>query len=386
MSGPRPDAFLFLRWGFVMGLCAGWSNGAKHTGVLMRAPLPFLLLLASCAGAPASLPASEASSTSASSASMKALPPNALNQEALSQKIEALSEQAAPGVLGVAVKHLTTNELWSLHGGRAFPMQSVFKAPLGAAVLAQVDAGALSLTTPFEIRRADLSIFRSPIAARFSGEVMTFTLKELLVAAVGDSDNTAADVLMKRIGGPASVNDFLASHKIQGMRVDRYETEMQTESNGIRAFDLSMITYEGVKAALEKVPAKARKEAFNAYLKDPRDTSTPLAAVDFLEKLVAGSLLSAGSTALLLQIMEETQTGKNRLKAGLPPGARLAHKTGTSLDVQGTNGATNDIGIITLPNGAQVAVAVFLSGATLAEEEREEILAEVARAVVSAAQ
>jgi beta-lactamase class A len=251
-------------------------------------------------------------------------------------------------------------------------------------VLAQVDAGRLSLDEVIAIREQDLSPPYSPVADAWPGE-KSYTVRDLLVRAVGGSDNTAADVLMKRIGGPGMVQAWLGDVGIHELRIDRYERELQTDIYGMAAFRPEWRGEAAFTAALAAVPPSTRQAAMTAYLTNHRDTATVSAALAFLRKLAEGQLLSRQSTELLLRIMTETTTGESRLKAGLPLGATLAHKTGTGRTDLGVNPATNDIGIITLKDGRRYAVAVFLAGSPASDAERDDIIADVARAVARAA-
>ena len=307
-----------------------------------------------------------------------------LDTELLDRDIGAIARRAAPAAFDVGVLNIDGGETWALSATRAFPMQSVFKAPLGAAVLAEVDAGRLSLDEIITLREQDLSPPYSPVADAWPG-VKSYTVRDLLARAVGGSDNTAADVLMKRIGGPGMVQAWLGEQGIRDLRIDRYERELQTDVYGMPAFRPEWRGEAAFTAALAAVPPATRQAAMAAYLSDRRDTATVSAALTFLQKLVGGQLLSRGSTDLLLRIMTETTTGQNRLKAGLPPGATLAHKTGTGRTDLGVNPATNDIGVITLKDGRRYAVAVFLAGSPASDAERDDIIADVARAVVRAA-
>ncbi|MEO7718081.1 MAG: class A beta-lactamase [Capsulimonas sp.] len=309
----------------------------------------------------------------------KAVAPH-LNTATLFQRISALAARAKPGALGVAVMDLSGGPVWAFHGARRFPMQSVFKAPLAAAVLARVDHGTLSLNKTVVLRRGDLH--GGLIADKFQGDQETFTVRALLKAAVIDSDNTAADALLRVIGGPRSVTSYLQAHGLREIRVDRSEQMLARTIAGVpSSISLSADDDDAVRA----VPAETRRRALTAYLRDPRDTATPIGAVQFLVALKRGKLLSPKSTAMLLQDMEDVRTGLKRLKAGLPAGARLAHKTGTSGIFEGLSAATNDIGLITLPNGQTLAVAVFLMASPAPEAQREAVLADVARAAVAAA-
>jgi beta-lactamase class A len=306
-----------------------------------------------------------------------------LDAVALARAVEAVAARLAPGALGVAVEDLATGLAWSRDGQRPFPMQSVFKAPLGAAVLAASDAGRLDLDGAVTLTASDLSPPYSRIAAAFPQRV-TYTVRELLEAAAGGSDNTAADVLMARLGGPGEVTRWLRTQGVEGMRVDRYEREFQAELAGLPAFRAEWATEAGFAAALANVPIDRRRRALAAYLADPRDTATPLAAVDFLRRLAGGRLLSPGSTRTLLEVMTRTTTGARRLKAGLPAAAVLAHKTGSARPELGQNPALHDVGLVTLPGGRTLALAVFTGSTTAPFAEVESAIADVARAVVAA--
>lgn len=310
-----------------------------------------------------------------------------LDAALLNEEGASLAARATAGAdnarFGAALINLESGELWAFNGSEPFPMMSVFKAPLGAAVLAEVDAGRLDLEETLNLTDEDLSPPYSAVADAYPGR-RAYTVGQLLELAVADSDNTAADVLMRRIGGPGVVTAWLRSHNIEDMRVDRYERQIQPELAGLDSFRPEWKGESAYGPVHRGVPDDRRFAATLAYMRDPRDTSTPRAALLFLSKLAAGELLSEASTERLLRIMTETPTGADRLKAGLPPGARLAHKTGTARTDFGMNPATNDIGIVTLPDGRLYAMAVFLSGSPLEEAAREAVFADFARLAVRA--
>jgi beta-lactamase class A len=307
-----------------------------------------------------------------------------LDRETLTAQFQRVADRAAPGTLGVAMEDLSTGQIISFNGERRFPLQSVFKAPLGAAVLAEVDARRLRLDEVVTIEDVDLSPPYSPIADAWPGR-KDYTVGELLDRAVGDSDNTAADVLMKKIGGPGAVTAWLQGRKVNNLDVDRYERQLQPEIVGLASFRAGWRGKVAYRAALEAVPAETRRRAALAYLADQKDTATPLAAVRFLEALNQGELLSPTSTHRLMAIMTTSRTGQGRLLAALPDGATLAHKTGTARADLGFIPATNDIGIYTLKDGRRFAVAVFLSGPGLDGAERDRVIADVGRIVIKAA-
>jgi len=306
-----------------------------------------------------------------------------MDTKLLDQDIGYIARKARPAAFDVAVLNIDGGESWSLMGDRAFPLQSVFKAPLAAAVLAAVDRRELSLDEPITITDKDLSPPWSPIGAAWPA-IRTYTVRDLLVQAVEVSDNTAADVLMRRIGGPGQVQAWLDERGVKDLRIDRYEREIQVECWGMPTFRPEWRTEAAFNAARFTVPPAARHAALVNYLTDPRDTSTTTAALDFLRKLETGELLSPASTKFLLRMMSETKTGQTRIKAGLPLDVAFAHKTGTGGTDQGINAATNDIGVITLKNGHRYAVAVFLAGSTLPEPDRDALFAAVGRAVMRA--
>jgi beta-lactamase class A len=264
-------------------------------------------------------------------------------------------------------------------------MQSVYKLPVGIVVLKQVDAGKLSLDRPVTVSRQDFAPLWSPIRQEVTGNSKQYTVRELLERAVGVSDNTAVDVLIRLVGGAKKVTATLRQMNIRGIRVDRLERQLQPDCVGLTNFRPELADEQKYAAAVEQIPVAVKRAALERYLSDPRDTATPKETIDLLAKLQSRQLLSENSTALLLKIMTDSPTGQQRLKAGLPPGWSIAHKTGTGPEVLGVGTATNDVGIITSP-GKQVAIAVFVAGSKAPIEKREQIVAQVATTVVQAIQ
>ena len=304
-----------------------------------------------------------------------------LDVKRLNRDLRALAERARPGALGFGVMNLESGQMWTLNGERRFPMQSVFKAALGAAALAEVDGGRLALSEAIAIDANQLSPPYSPIAEAWPGRT-SYTADELLVAAVIDSDNTAADVLMKRIGGPGAVTAWLQGRKVDEVRIDRYEREVQPEAHGMASFRPAW-KGDAFTAVRLSIAPERRREAMAAYLRDPRDTATPRGMLGFLAKLDAGELLSAASSRRLVAMMRQSPRGAERLKAGFPKGSSFAHKTGSSGTDLGLTLAYNDVGILTLADHRSYAVAAFLSGSSADETARNTLLADVGRAVAA---
>lgn len=304
-----------------------------------------------------------------------------LKLDLLNREVAAIAKRARPGALGMALMNLESGETFLHLGERPFPMQSVFKLPLAAAVLAEVDARRLVLHEPFVLAEDQLSPQHSPIATAWPAR-RDYSARELLEATVVDSDNTAADVLMKRIGGPGAVTAWLEARRISGVRVDRYERDLARDVYGMPSFRPQWRDPALFAAAKAAVPPERRLAAMRAYMADPRDTATPRGMIEFLNALDRQELLSPASTRLLLQMMGRTQRGAGRLRAGLPSDAFLAHRPGTSGTDQGLSTAHNDVGLFTLADKRAYAIAVFLSGSTLDEAGRDGIIADAARTAV----
>lgn len=287
--------------------------------------------------------------------------------------MKKVSVEASQGRVGVGVLDLKSGESWYRLGQRAFPMQSVFKFPLAIAVLKLVDSGKLSLDQKVTITPADFAPAWSPLRDKFQGEASEYTIRELIGLSMSISDNTAADVLLKLVGGPAQVTSVIG---IRDIRVDRSERELQPESVGLGVFKPEFADPATFQAAIKALPVEIKKQAVEKYLDDPRDTSTPEAMVELLRRFYQGKLLSPDSTAFLMQIMRDTFTGKDRLRAGLPAGWALAHKTGTGYEILGIATAANDVGIAIGPDGEAVVIAIFIAGSSDDEATRDKLMAD----------
>jgi beta-lactamase class A len=294
----------------------------------------------------------------------------------LRRELTRLAAEARPGTLGLTISDPQSGRTWRANAEQAFPMMSVFKAPLGATVLSEVDAGTLALGQRVTVKRDDLRSGVSRITATFHGRQETLTVRQLLEAAVSHSDNTAADVLLRLIGGPPVVTAFLRRHGIRNMHIDRGEGEIAREFQARTG-----LQPVGGEETPRQKDARLRR-GYAAYLKDPRDRTTPDAAARFLKKLWQGQLLAPASTRLLLDFLYR-QTIPARLRAGIPPAVRFADKCGTSYTLDGVTAAFNDIGILTWPDGHTVVVAVFLMASRASEDRRRMLFKRIAQAVVS---
>lgn len=269
-----------------------------------------------------------------------------------------------------------------MHGTERFPMQSVFKVPVALWLLARIDQGHSSLDTQVSVQEADLRSGPSPAPAdpHVGG---AYPVAELLRMMIQTSDNTATDLLLRAVGGPGQVTARLHALGIDGIDVSRTEGELILEAHGI-PYSPEAAVRAVADEKIAAVPGVVRRAASEAYLADPRDTATPDAMVLLLARLQKGELLSGSSTHLLLDVMAGTKTGAKRLRAGIPEGLVLAHKTGTSDHFEEQRDALGDVGLVTLPDGTHLALAAFVSRSTKGDDQAERAIAEAARAAYEA--
>ena len=250
------------------------------------------------------------------------------------------------GRVGVFAQVIESNESAGLDETERFPMQSVYKLPIAMAVLDQVDRKALTLNQKVSLSAGDMvPIVHSPLYDAHPRGGIDISVRELIRAAIVDSDGTASDVLLRLAGGGPRVTAYLRGLGIRGMDVVTTEREMSRDP---------MAQY--------------------------KNYATPRAAVDLLKALQAGRGLSPAARELLLQDLADSTPGAQRIKGLLPRGTVVAHKTGTDGTRNGKTAATNDIGIVTLPDGRHLALAVFVKDSTEAAAQREGAIASIAKA------
>jgi beta-lactamase class A len=289
-----------------------------------------------------------------------------------------------PGRTGVAIMRIDGGG-W-VTGKRLndlLPQQSVSKTWVAMTALDMVDQGKLRLDQKVRITRDDLAVFHQPIRERViaNGEVEE-TVLSLLEQAIRASDNTANDSLLRTVGGPQAVRDFISRKKLGAIRFGQGERLMQSMIAGIewrQEYSVGRRFY----AARDAVPYAQRKAALDRYLADPVDGASPEAIVRALGRLAKGDLLSPASTRLLLDIMSRTSSGPNRLKAGVPAGWRFLHKTGTGQVLPPVSTGYNDIGIMTAPDGTRYAVAVMIGDTTASIPDRMAFMQFVSRIVAT---
>lgn len=247
-------------------------------------------------------------------------------------------EKDSGGRLGVAALNTADGRKVLHRADERFPLCSTFKMVVAAAVLAREPS---MLKKRIAYDKADL-LPHSPITSKHVGEGMT--VAELCEATLQYSDNAAANLLMKQLGGPAVVTAYARAIGDSEFRLERWETELNSALPG-----------------------------------DPRDTTTPLAMARSLQKLVLGDTLPVAQRRQLKEWMVGNTTGATRIRAGVPSGWTVADKTGA-----GDYGTVNDIAVIWPAGKAPIVLAVYLTQSGKDDKHRPEIHGEVAKVIIEA--
>lgn len=269
---------------------------------------------------------------------------NATYDSSLERRIAAVAD-GDRGRIGVAAIDLSTGQQIGVLDDQRFPMASTSKIAIAATFLEGVEKGRWALSSEFPLM--------VPIASRkFSTEVAPvragehFQAIDLIEMMITRSSNPATDALLKVVGGPDAVNDWVRRQGINGFTLTR---------------DIATL----VRDDGEIDPASRI---------DIRDSATPQAMLELLVGLQQGRFLSAQSRRVLLGAMERCRTGKRRIPALMPTGATVAHKTGS------LNNTSSDVGIIETEDGRKIAVAIYVTGQGT-RLNREARIASIERAI-----
>ncbi|TAJ83867.1 class A beta-lactamase [Reyranella sp.] len=249
-------------------------------------------------------------------------------------------ERRNGGRLGVAAFDSASGRRIGYRGEERFPMCSTFKFLASAFALARVDRGEERLDRRIVYSAQDLVTY-SPITKDHVGPA-GLSVAELCDATMTLSDNTAGNLLLASFGGPAGLTAYARSLGDQTTRLDRIETALN-----------------------EGLPG------------DPRDTTSPVAMLGTMQRLLLGDALSAASRERLTGWLLANKTGDKRLRAGMP-GWKVGDKTGT-----GGNGSANDIAIVWPTGRAPLLVTVYYTGSTISDEARNDVIAEAGRIVAA---
>jgi beta-lactamase class A len=294
----------------------------------------------------------------------------------LQQQLEFVAH-ASDGVVGMSAVHLESRRSVSVRGTEGFPMASAFKIPIAIQLMKLVDEGKLNLDKMASVMQADLHPGSGELTELFFHPGLSLSLSNLMELALVISDNSAADILLREAGGPAAVTARMKALDFNGIRVDRSTALLISDWIGAKDLPPEDQWNKGLWQRLyDSVPEREHMRARRIETSDPRDTATPEDMTRLLSRLWAKDLLTPQSSETLLDMMARCQTGRSRIKGLLPAGTEVAHKTGT------LGGVANDIGVITLPNGAgHVAISIFTKGSNAPEEQADRAIAEIARTV-----
>jgi beta-lactamase class A len=259
------------------------------------------------------------------------------NQPA-NEQIAAI-EQHIGGRIGIAVFDMGGGRGFEYRAADRFPMCSTFKFLAAAAVLRRVDQKQEHLDRRIAYSAVDLLEW-APVTREHLREG-SMTLEALCAAAIEYSDNTAGNLILRTIGGPAKLTDYLRSLGDSVTRLDREEPDLNSAIKG-----------------------------------DERDTTSPAAMLGDIKTLLLEDRLSPESRERLTNWLVANTTGAKRLRAGLPPAWRVGDKTGS-----GDNGAMGDIAIAWPPNRAPILIAVYLADSTVSTETLNEAFVETARLI-----
>ena len=287
------------------------------------------------------------------------------------------------GGAGAAIRAVDENWTVEADGRQRRPQQSVSKLWVAMTLLDLRDQGKARLDEPITVLPADLTLFHQPIAylVAKTGRFDT-TVGGLLTRALTQSDNTANDRLLTYVGGPDAVRRMILAKRLGDIRFGPGERMLQAGTAGL-TWQPGFAVGGAFEAARSRLSPAARAAALDRYVSDPPDGAAPLAIADALARLARGELLSETSTRILLDTMGASVTGRARLRAALPVGWKISHKTGTGQDLGRRNAGFNDVGLLTAPDGRRYALAVMIGDTTRPIRERQQLIQAVAATVAA---
>ena len=265
--------------------------------------------------------------------------PNTLEQKLQNQ----ISEHNAE--VGIAI--IKGNEHWLINNNKTYPMLSVFKIFVAAAVLNKIEKENTSLNTPIIISKETMYPTYSPLRDKIKQYPYQSSIEELLMYMIAQSDNIATDILISYLGGIEKLNYFITS------------------------------------TGFSEVIIKANEKQMNEDIqKQKLNTAHPQDIAAFIKAIDDGKILSPKQTNIFRKIMQQTQTGKNKLKSGLPDNIIIGHKTGSSdRDKNGIKIGDNDAGFVILPNKKTYYIAVLIKDSKMSDEQNANLISQISKLV-----
>ncbi len=246
--------------------------------------------------------------------------------------------------VGVAV--VKGKKQWLVNNDKTYPLMSVFKIFVAAAVLDKAEKENISLDTSIVISKDMIYPTYSPLRDKIKQYPYQSSIEELLVYMISFSDNIATDILISYLGGIKKLNNFVASAGFPQVVIQVNEHQMSTD---------------------------IQKQKLNrAY---PKDVALFMKAID------DGKILSAKQKTVFKQITQQTTTGENKLKAGLPDYVVIGHKTGSSDREEGVKIGDNDAGFVILPNGETYYIVVLIKDSKMTDEQNARQIAQISKLV-----
>lgn len=252
------------------------------------------------------------------------------------------------GKLGVGVINFNTGDTLTYNGDDLFPMAQLGNLPIGLLTLNIVDrqGASLSYKVPVKAHELQENSF-CPLLNKYPKTDTEISLNDLVAYMIGFDDENATDILTRQIGGLNNINQFLTEQNIRGMKMTA--TQKDQNANYQRYYD---------------------------------NYSTPYAMIQLLRAYNSGKIINGNLKGYLNSLMKQVPAGVDRIRSGLPENVALAHKTGSSeANAKGVYAATNDVGLFSLPNGDQIGLVVFLKDSKGSRTSREQIIADVTKAV-----
>ncbi|GAA4649947.1 class A beta-lactamase [Kistimonas scapharcae] len=240
--------------------------------------------------------------------------------------------------VGVSVYDTATQKHWSYNGDERVPLMSTFKTLACAKLLNDVAKGRVTLHHPVTVEKASL-VSWSPVLEKYSGQ--TITLEQACVATLQMSDNSAANIILKQIGGPEALTQYLRDLGDTTTRLDRYETELNEARPG-----------------------------------DPRDTTTPNAITATLNALLFGKALSSEAQKQLTQWMKDNQVADSLLRSVLPAGWQIADRSGA-----GGYGSRGITAVVWAENHAPFIVSIYITQTNASFEQRNEAIVNIGEGI-----
>ncbi len=276
---------------------------------------------------------------------------------ALEAKIAALAAEAGLAKVGFAAVDMNRGRTAFVRGGELFAMEGLNKLPIAVAYLKLVQDGAARLDARIYLKASDIVPGRSPIAERLRKRRTRFTARQLIEHMLLNGDTSATDALIRHAGGIKGIQAALKRLKLEGVRIDRTERQLAND---------------------------VAKVSLDRHLADARDTTSPRAFASLIVRLAAGNLVQPRLTKFVLDLMQRTKSGDDRLKAGMLKGWTFAHRAGLARTMEGVVPGFHDAGLATSKGAAKIALVLCVERASVSAAGLTQFHHAAARAVLEA--